>query len=262
MQIDWITVAAQVVNFLVLVWLLHRFLYGPITRAMDRRERHIANRLQEADEMMKRAEDEAQAFRDKQEELGRAREGLLSDARDQADQLRRDLQDEVRIEMENRRTEWLAQLEDEERAFLDDIREMATRYFYDLARRALRDLANAELEDQIAAAFLNRLQTLEDAARMTLAEACKTAGGGFHVRSVFELPADRRRQITRAIHNLILADTEVTYEQSEEIGLGIELRSGGQAIRWSLESYIDRLQEELAANFAVLMPTSEQSARA
>ncbi len=50
MQIDWVTVAAQIVNFLVLVWLLKRFLYGPIMRAMarargpDRRAREQAER--------------------------------------------------------------------------------------------------------------------------------------------------------------------------------------------------------------------------
>ena len=38
MQIDWLTVAAQIVNFLVLVWLLQRFLYRPITDAMARRD--------------------------------------------------------------------------------------------------------------------------------------------------------------------------------------------------------------------------------
>ena len=48
MSVNWFTVAAQVVNFLILVWLLHRFLYGPIIAAMDRRERRIAERLQDA----------------------------------------------------------------------------------------------------------------------------------------------------------------------------------------------------------------------
>ena len=40
---DWFTVIAQIINFLILVALLKRFLYGPIIRAMERRER--GNRL-------------------------------------------------------------------------------------------------------------------------------------------------------------------------------------------------------------------------
>ena len=49
MHIDWLTVVAQIVNFLVLVYLLKRFLYGPILQAMDDRQAGIAARLQEAD---------------------------------------------------------------------------------------------------------------------------------------------------------------------------------------------------------------------
>ena len=45
MAIDWVTVSAQIVNFLLLVWLLKRFLYQPVLSAMDRREQDIAERL-------------------------------------------------------------------------------------------------------------------------------------------------------------------------------------------------------------------------
>jgi F-type H+-transporting ATPase subunit b len=49
MLIDWFTVGAQVVNFLILVWLLKRFLYKPILHAIDERERRIAKELADAD---------------------------------------------------------------------------------------------------------------------------------------------------------------------------------------------------------------------
>jgi F-type H+-transporting ATPase subunit b len=49
MLIDWFTVGAQVVNFLILVWLLKRFLYKPILHAIDEREQRIAKELADAD---------------------------------------------------------------------------------------------------------------------------------------------------------------------------------------------------------------------
>ena len=45
MQIDWFTVAAQTINFLVLMWLLKRFLYKPILNAIAAREKNIADQL-------------------------------------------------------------------------------------------------------------------------------------------------------------------------------------------------------------------------
>ena len=49
MLIDWFTVLAQLVNFLILVWLLKRFLYRPILDAIDAREKRIAAELADAD---------------------------------------------------------------------------------------------------------------------------------------------------------------------------------------------------------------------
>ena len=47
MLIDWFTVGAQAVNFLILVWLLKRFLYEPVLAAIDAREKKIAAELAE-----------------------------------------------------------------------------------------------------------------------------------------------------------------------------------------------------------------------
>ena len=60
MLINWFTVCAQAINFLILVWLLKRFLYKPILHAIDEREKGIAAQL--ADAEAKKAE--AQKDRD------------------------------------------------------------------------------------------------------------------------------------------------------------------------------------------------------
>ena len=49
MPIDWFTVVAQAINFLILVWLLKRFLYKPILHAIDEREKGIAAQLAQAE---------------------------------------------------------------------------------------------------------------------------------------------------------------------------------------------------------------------
>ena len=50
MSIDWVTVLAQIANFLVLLWLLKRFLYRPILDGIDAREAEIAKRIAAAAE--------------------------------------------------------------------------------------------------------------------------------------------------------------------------------------------------------------------
>ena len=62
MAIDWMTVSAQIVNFLLLVWLLKRFLYQPVLSAMDRREQDIAERLGAALDREQQAEAKIQQY--------------------------------------------------------------------------------------------------------------------------------------------------------------------------------------------------------
>ena len=45
MLIDWFTIIAQALNFLILAWLLKRFLYRPVLNALDEREKLIASEL-------------------------------------------------------------------------------------------------------------------------------------------------------------------------------------------------------------------------
>lgn len=245
MQIDWITVAAQIVNFLILVWLLHRFLYGPIIRAMDRREQRIADRLREAANKGDEAEQEARRYREKQEELESRRDQLMAQAREEAEEERKTLENEAREEVEARKREWLQQLRSQRESFLQDIRREVTERFQRLSRRALGELADAELESRMAKVLVDRLEDLDAETRRKIAEACEDAGGRVIVRSRFGLSANDRRQITRAIHDRISADADVDYRESGDIACGIELRAGSKTVSWSLDSYFESLESAL-----------------
>ena len=96
MLIDWFTVVAQVVNFLILVWLLKRFLYRPILNAIDAREKRIATELADADAKKAEAIKERDEFQHKNEEFDRQRAALLSQATDEAKAERQRLFDEAR----------------------------------------------------------------------------------------------------------------------------------------------------------------------
>ena len=84
MLIDWFTVAAQALNFLILVWLLKRFLYKPILNAIDAREKRIATELADADAKKAEARQERDEFNRKNKEFDKQRTALLTKAEDEA----------------------------------------------------------------------------------------------------------------------------------------------------------------------------------
>lgn len=242
MQIDWITVAAQIVNFLVLAWLLHRFLYGPITRAMERREQRIAQRLSDADRKREEAENEARAFHMQQRELSERREQVLADAHADAEAARKRLYEEARQEVEAQKQAWHNDMEQQRAEFLRTIRQRAQNHFFALARRALGDLADAGLEIQMSRIFRKRLAALDPETKAKVATAGREAGATATVRSAFALPQDAQHDIAQAVRDEILADAAVRFEQDPAVICGLELKMGGQTVGWSLASYFEALE--------------------
>src|SRR5271169_6389217 len=96
MLIDWFTVGAQALNFIILVWLMKRFLYQPILHAIDAREKRIATELADADAKKAEAQKERDEFQRKNEEFDQQRAALLSKATDEAKAEHRRLLDEAR----------------------------------------------------------------------------------------------------------------------------------------------------------------------
>ena len=96
MLIDWFTVGAQALNFLILVWLIKRYLYKPILDAIDAREKLIAARLADAEAKKTEAKKESDEFQHKNEEFDAQRAALLNKATGEANAERKRLLEEAR----------------------------------------------------------------------------------------------------------------------------------------------------------------------
>ncbi len=245
MQIDWLTVAAQIVNFLVLVWLLQRFLYRPITEAMARREARIETRLSEAKEARAEVETEARRLREKQQELEASRDEVLRKARQEADELRTALEDGLRKEMEARRKTWEDHLEEERDAFAARLRQHAGHQVIDIVGRVLRDYAGTDIAGQVAGTFVERLADLDAEAREKLSDAARRADGRARVDSGVPLDPSARSRVTRAVNEQIAPDIEVAYGEDDALLIGVRLTIGEQTVEWSATRFLGRLEKTL-----------------
>lgn len=247
MSVDWLTVVAQIVNFLVLVWLLQRFLYGPIVRAMERREGSIKSRLAEAAETKRLAEAEAEKLKAARQDVEDHRERMLSEARAEAESLRHSLEEEVRGEMETLRESWRRDIEAERETFLTDLKRRMIEHFYDLSREALGSLANTSLNSAIADRFVDRFSQLDKQGLETLKSAALQAGAQVRIESSFPLEPPLKRRITAAVHELLSDKLDVEYAHNDDLVCGIRLKAGGQTVSWSITGYVDRLEERVRA---------------
>lgn len=244
MQIDWITVVAQIVNFLILVWLLHRFLYGPVTRAMARREQRIAERLADAEKAKEVAAAQGRAYEEQQAELERQTQAILTEARAAADAAKAQLLRGARVEADARRREWLGQVEAQQQEFLQGLRRRVADEYFTLARKMLRDMADVDLEAQMVSVFLRHLAEVDSEARGKLIVAAEEAERVL-VASCFELAVDERADLTRGIRGALDLDVEVEYACDASQPFGIELRAGSQTVLWTFDDYLNQLERRL-----------------
>jgi len=247
--VDWQTILWQVLNFLVLVWLLKKLLYGRIIKAMDAREATIAGRLRDAERKRQDAEAEAARYRQQQAELDAQRGALMAEAKQQADATRAELIQEARREVDALETRWREAIERQRAAFLQDLRQRATRETFAIARRVLADLADAELEARIVEVFLARLEALPDEDWQALADSVRSSDveePELVVRSVFELPDERRGQIEAMVRDHVGDGIALRFEQAFDPLCGIELRGEGRKVAWTVEHYLGGLEESFA----------------
>lgn len=247
MLIDWFTVIAQVINFLILVWLLKRFLYHPILKAIDDREKRIAGQIQEAEAKKADAIQERENFRQKNEELDQQRGALLKKAETEAEAERRRLTEKAYEEYEQLRAR-LQESWEQERANLGrEIVQRTQEEVFGIARKVLTDLAGTSLEEQMTNIFIRKLDELSDGEKGKLRQAATAAGGAITISTVFELPADRETAVEKALRALIAADVSVQFETaSDEIG-GIKLVAGGYQLAWTIAEYLAALEKRIAS---------------
>jgi F-type H+-transporting ATPase subunit b len=173
MKLDWFTVAAQIGNFLLLLWLLKRFLYRPIFAAMAARQQRVNPALSEAEAKAAAAEALQQDYLARQQEMAASRETWLARVREEVAAQRQIWLTRARTEVEEARERRRAELEREQRGYEETLQREAGQRLLALARRALRDLGGAELEAQMASVLLTRLRALDGETRRTLAEAAR-----------------------------------------------------------------------------------------
>jgi F-type H+-transporting ATPase subunit b len=248
--VDWITVSAQIVNFLILVWLLKRFLYQPVIRAMDRREQRIAEQLEQARQREHQAQQQQQQYQEKANDLDQQREDILSKAKENAEQQKHELMDQAREEVSDIRKQWQQQVEQEKQAFLKNLRSKSAGAIQAIGRKALSELANVELEEQVISSFLLRLKSLDHNTRKALTQALQESSEPLRIHTAFELDPAVRGRITRAVHEHIVEGIETEYFESEQLLCGIELNAGAQRISWSLADYLDGLGKQVEDAFA------------
>ncbi len=239
MQLDWLTVTAQIVNFLILLALLNRFLYRPILANMEARKQYIEQRLSEAGQIQAKAERLIATYREKLTALEEERAKVLAEAQQEAHSQRERLLEQARLEVEEKRQKWHQDWLKEQEILMAELKAVVAEQAVELARKALKELAGQDLEARLVETFLKQLQ----------AQNLTENAGEWTVVTGFSLDSSCALRLKEELLRL-KPGIHLKFKQSDELICGIALETNGQIWRWNLAAYLDeveaRLRQELA----------------
>jgi F-type H+-transporting ATPase subunit b len=234
MQLDWSTLALEILNFLVLVWLLQRFLYRPILNVVTTRQAAIEAATQRAHETQEKAatlqaqyesrlqtweQERAKARADLQEELRAARERALAALHDD-------------LEQERRKTKVLNERLDAEEATRRE-RE-AIRQGLAFVRRLLSVVSGPELEGKLVQLAVDELERLPEQRRSALREALQAAAEPPVVSSAYPLSPKQREVLAQALRLVFEKVSDCRFEQDASLVAGVRINVGPWVLHASL----------------------------
>ena len=226
MGLSWSTFLIEIVNFVVLVWLLTRFLYQPVHGAIAKRRATIAAQLSEASELKARSDALEKQYNERLAAWEREKAQLKAQFEAKLGELRSAREAALASELDRQRQQEAvaARARDADRE--RDLERAADKKAATFSSLLLSRIASPEVETRIVDIALADLNALDDASRAALAQARTSESGAVVVTTRYPLDDARRASVSQGLSHVLGADANIRFEQSDALVAGIRIDLG------------------------------------
>ncbi|VVM05927.1 ATP synthase subunit b, sodium ion specific [Methylacidimicrobium cyclopophantes] len=232
MSLDWTTFSLQVINFLVLVWLLHRLLFRPVLRMVAERRAATARAWEEAERVKKEGEELRKAYENRmaiwEAEKEKARAKLLEELQAERSRLQRENDRLIQEERERARAVEAHRLAALEQAAETRALRIGTRF----VSRFLHDLVTPDLEGKLVDRTVEEIERLPPEKREEIRGAIAREGvEQIEIRTAFPLEQGRRDRLAKALQEVCGRELPCQFLVDSSLGAGVRAVVGGWMAR-------------------------------
>ncbi len=257
MNINWSTVFFQIINFLIVVWILKKYLFKPVLNSMDIREKTIQDRLKDAEDAKIDAMHEKERLESKIHSLEKAKTDIMAESYRKADNEYSVLMKTFNAEITGKRKAFEEQMIVEREMLRNSIRDLADKSIVETISNALSDLANAKIEDQILYNFIEKLDNGKLKNQDELKKYCKK-DNPITVNTSFEISKENKKNIEDKFKKLTGEKSlNINFKIDEDIVCGIEILCPPLLISYGVNTYIDEMKKNLDDGLAKLTNTEK-----
>jgi len=247
MELNWSTFLLEIINFLVLVWILKRFFYKPILDVIARRRSDIEKTLDGAKALHNDAEALQEQYKNRlevweQEQLA-AKSALTEEIEAERTKQMEALQTTLEKEREKAQAIEQHQLE----VCRQQTEEAALTHGAEFAARLLTTAAGPELEKRLSDLFMQELATLSSEQAKTLRAAGNKTLDKVQITSAYALDGTTRQLLEQSLTTVLGINGPFHYTQDKTLLAGLRINIGAWVLRANLQdelkSFVDFAHE-------------------
>ncbi|MFW2374562.1 MAG: F0F1 ATP synthase subunit delta [Gammaproteobacteria bacterium] len=242
MELSWTTFAFEIINFLVLLWILKIFLYRPVLKALADRQKTIDNSLAEAKNLRQQATELEQKYQsrlkdwelEKQHALDKLQQDIQIERSKKINQL------EQEISNEREKSAVIAQRQHAEtiKHYQQNAHNQGARF----ASRLLTSIASPELENRLFELFISSMDHLTEDSCKSLKTACETLEQ-ISISSAYALTSSQQQLVSNKLNTLCEKKLNCAFSQDTELLAGLRIYIGDWVLRFNLLDELSSFSE-------------------
>lgn len=245
MELDWTTFILEIINFLVLVWILQRFLYRPVMNIVAQRRAAIAKSLEEAQATHKEATALKDQYENRLNDWQKERQAARSKLHDEIEAERQGLLNELQTELADQRQKEQVLAERRNETLLRETRQQALALSAQFAGKLLGRLADPAVQGRLLDMMLEDLGNLSETQRKSLEDARNAASVPAQVYSAFPLSDKQRQALLAALQKTLSTQLSCEFHEDPALLAGVSVHLGPQRLQASLKEELRFFSDSL-----------------
>ena len=244
LEINLSTLLLQIANFLIMAFILTRFLFKPLKKMLDKRASQATKAMDEAEETTREAERLRLEYEKKHENIDAEFTALKNEARIVIDQTRQQMLQEAYEEIEAMRARAQEEIEQQRGEALRLHRSRIGELVTDLVQRMMEDILTPQLHQAYLDAFLNQLRSVQLNGRIsTNGEEVVSA----ELITATPLAEESQTRAAALLEAAVSLPIDLTCRVDKDVIAGAMVRLGDMLIDGSLHGQLQQLRSRYEA---------------
>jgi F-type H+-transporting ATPase subunit b len=235
MEFNLSTFALEIINFLILVWILQRLFYKPVREIISRRKQHIDQSLTEATQMRQEAEELKKNYGNRLEQWNLEKQTAMTQLHQKMETDRQQQLLILQKELEQERSKNQASLQRQQRELQRHQQTLALQNGSRFATLLLRQTAGPEREGRLFNLLRSQIKQLPEACQSILKATENETILTLHVSSVYPLSESQVQLLEEKFTSLIDKPLQFQYRQDPDLIAGLKIDKDAWVLHANLQ---------------------------